>query len=47
MFILNGNYKWINALSQLLSDYNTRKHRTIDMRLVDVTHAIAEKFLAT
>ncbi|XP_011049235.1 PREDICTED: uncharacterized protein LOC105142983 [Acromyrmex echinatior] len=43
---LNGNYKWNNALSQLVSDYNTLKHRTIDMRPVDVTLAITEKLLA-
>jgi len=27
MFILHGNYKWIKALSQLVSDYNAHKHR--------------------
>ena len=26
MFILNGNYKWIDEL-RLVSDYNARKHR--------------------
>jgi len=34
-------------LSQLVSDYNTRKHWTIDMRFVDITPVIAEKLLAT
>ncbi|XP_011878968.1 PREDICTED: uncharacterized protein LOC105568152 [Vollenhovia emeryi] len=29
MFTLNGNYRWIDALSRLVSDYNARKHRTI------------------
>jgi len=43
MFTLNGNYKWIDALSQLVADYNTRVHRTIGMWSVDV---IAEKLLA-
>ena len=31
---------------QLVSDYNTRKHRMIDIRSVDVTPAIIEKLLA-
>ncbi|XP_012062900.1 PREDICTED: uncharacterized protein LOC105626203 [Atta cephalotes] len=29
MFTLNGNYKWIDELPHLVSDYNARKHRTI------------------
>ena len=32
MFTLNGNYKWIDELPRLVSDYNARKHRTIGMR---------------
>ncbi|XP_024867583.1 uncharacterized protein LOC112451907 [Temnothorax curvispinosus] len=47
MFTLNGNYKWVDALPRLVSDYNARKHRTIGMQPVDVTPAIAEKLLAT
>ena len=47
MFTLNGTYKWIDALPRLVSDYNARKHRTIGMRPVDVTPAIAERLLAT
>jgi len=47
MFTLNGNYKWIDLLSHLLSNYNTRKHRTIGMRPVDVTPAVTERLLAT
>ncbi|XP_077272828.1 uncharacterized protein LOC143903249 [Temnothorax americanus] len=47
MFTLNGNYKWVDALPRLVSDYNARKHRTIGMRPVDVTPAIAERLLAT
>jgi len=42
MFTLNGNYKWIDLLSRLVSNYNARKHRTIGMRPVD-----PERFLAT
>ncbi|XP_077256619.1 uncharacterized protein LOC143894326 [Temnothorax americanus] len=47
MFTLNGNYKWVDALPRLVSDYNARKHQTIGMRLVDVTPAKAERLLAT
>jgi len=47
MFTLNGNYKWVDALPRLVSDYNTRVHRTISMRPVDVTPAIAERLLST
>jgi len=47
MFTLNGNYKWIDELPHLVSDYNARKHRTIGMRPVDVTPAIAERLLNT
>ena len=31
MFTLNGNYKWIDELPRLVSDYNARKHRTIGL----------------
>lgn len=47
MFTLNGNYKWIDALSRLVGEYNARKHRTIGMRPIDVTPAIADKLLNT
>jgi len=47
MFTLNGNYKWIDELPRLVSDYNARKHRTIGMQPADVTPAIAERFLDT
>ena len=29
---LNGNYKRVDELLRLVSDYNARKHRTIGMR---------------
>ena len=45
MFILNGNYKWIDELPRLVSDYNARKQQTIGMRPADVTPAIAERLL--
>jgi len=47
MFTLNGNYKWIDLLSRLVSNYNARKHRTIGMRPVVVTPAVAERLFAT
>jgi len=47
MFTLNENYKWIDLLSRLVSNYNARKHRTIGMRPVDVIPAVAERLLAT
>ncbi|XP_050447454.1 uncharacterized protein LOC126849552 [Cataglyphis hispanica] len=46
-FTLNGTYKWIDALPRLIKEYNARKHRTIGMRPVDVTPAIADKLLNT
>jgi transposase InsO family protein len=46
-FTLNGNYKWIDLLPRLLSEYNMRKHRTIGMRPIDVTPTNAEKLLTT
>ncbi|XP_070162568.1 uncharacterized protein [Polyergus mexicanus] len=46
-FTLNGTYKWIDELPRLVEEYNTRKHRTISMRPVDVTPKIADKLLNT
>jgi len=46
MFTLNGNYKWIDLLPHLVSNYNARK-RTIGMRPVDVTPAVVERHLTT
>ncbi|XP_039314183.1 uncharacterized protein LOC113005768 [Solenopsis invicta] len=46
-FTLNGNYKWIDLLPRLVLEYNSRRHRTIDMRPINVTPAIAEKLLST
>jgi len=42
MFTLNGNYKWIDTLPRLVSNYNACKHRTIGMRPVDVTLALKD-----
>jgi hypothetical protein len=46
-FTHNGNYRWLDSLQRLVSEYNARKHRTIGMRPVDVTPAIADKLLTT
>lgn len=35
-FSLNGSYKWIDALSEIIENYNRRKHRTIKMRPCDI-----------
>ena len=35
-FSLQGNYKWVNILPNLLSEYNDTKHRTIGMKPKDV-----------
>ncbi|XP_036139524.1 uncharacterized protein LOC118644641 [Monomorium pharaonis] len=45
-FTFNGNYKWIDMLPRLVFNYNTRKHRTIGMRPIDVTLEVAESLLA-
>ena len=42
-FTHNGNYKWIDILPRLVSNYNARKYRT--MHLVDITPAIADRLL--
>ncbi|XP_011707067.1 PREDICTED: uncharacterized protein LOC105462244, partial [Wasmannia auropunctata] len=45
-FTYNKNYRWIDLLPRLMSEYNARKHRTIGMRPIDVTPTIANKLLA-
>lgn len=47
MFTLNGAYKWVDELQRLIFEYNSRKHRTIGMRPIDVTPAIAKRLLST
>lgn len=41
-FSLQGHYNWINILSDLMSTYNSTKHRTIMMKPKDVTSAADE-----
>ncbi|XP_015604040.1 uncharacterized protein LOC107271941 [Cephus cinctus] len=36
-FSLQGNHRWLDILSDLLSSYNSSKHRTIGMKPTDVT----------
>nr|DAC81333.1 TPA_asm: integrase [Megastigmus wasp adintovirus] len=37
LFSLNGNYKWLNILPDLIAQYNKSYHRSIGMKPVDVT----------
>ena len=37
MFTRTRNYKWVDALPQLLTEYNNTIHRTIKMKPIDVT----------
>lgn len=36
-FSFRGTYKWLNILQDIVYKYNTRKHRTINMKPIDVT----------
>lgn len=45
MFTHNGNYRWIDSLPRLMSGYNARQHRTIDLQPIDVIPAIVDKLL--
>jgi len=42
-FSLRGNYKWIDMVPDLVSDYNYTKHRTIKMKPKDVTASNADQ----
>ena len=44
-FILQGNYKWVDILSTLVSEYNDTKHRTIGMKPKYVTATDEEALL--
>lgn len=46
-FSLNGSYRWIDVLPTLIDEYNRRKHRTINMRPIDVTRKNAKRLLST
>ncbi len=36
-FSLMGTYKWIDVLPSIIREYNNTKHRTIQMKPIDVT----------
>lgn len=38
-FSLNGTFKWIDILPEIIENYNGRKHRTINMRPRDVNES--------
>jgi len=42
-FSFHGNYKWVEIVSDLVSDYNNTKHRTINMKPIDVTTSNADQ----
>jgi len=42
-FSFRGIFKWIDFLSELVSSYNTMKHRIIGIRPADVTAANANR----
>lgn len=46
-FSVNGNYRWLNVLSDVLTQYNNALHRTIKMRPKDVTLADEKRLLNT
>lgn len=46
-FSLNGNYKWVDILPNLLHEYNTTKHRTIKMAPNDVDTDNEQELLNT
>ena len=45
MFTMQGSYRWVASLQRLISEYNNSVHRTIGMRPVQVTPAVAERLL--
>lgn len=46
-FSSRGAYKWIHLIKELLLDYNSRKHRTIKMRPLDVNKSNEQQLLST
>ena len=45
-FSLRGNYKWIDILPDLVSQYNSTYHRTIGMKPKDVTPSKVQQILS-
>lgn len=46
-FNLQGNYKWLKLLPEVVSTYNHKKHRTIGMRPSDVSEKDEKRLLNT
>lgn len=46
-FNMNGNYKWVDILPELVYDYNTTKHRTIKMAPNEVDSENEQELLNT
>lgn len=46
-FSLNGSYRWIDMLQSLISEYNSSKHRTIQMKPDDVNNSNEKQLLNT
>ena len=46
-FTLQGNYKWINILPELLHKYNNSVHSTINMKPSEVTSSDEQKLIST
>lgn len=44
-FSLNGSYNWVDILPQIVSNYNNTKHRTINMKPIDVCKENEKKVL--
>lgn len=44
-FSLQGSYRWINILQDILQTYNAKKHRTIKMKPMDVTKKDEKRLL--
>lgn len=46
-FSLNGNYKWVNIIQDLVNEYNSTRHRTIKMAPKDVDSDHEQELLNT
>lgn len=46
-FSYQGSHNWLNMLSKLVKQYNNKRHRTIGMKPVDVTHKNEKILLKT
>jgi Integrase core domain len=46
-FTMNGNYKWLNIIDELLKNYNNTKHSTIKMKPIDVNKSNENRILNT